>query len=141
MAKHKFELARFFKHVIALQIDILHRLKKPLNEDYSDEKIINYFQDVDGSTIANSAISKKVADYMQLLDGEENIRDFTLEDVEQIYLLLIKIHLYDISLYEALAGFYNHVFDDTNKAKVILNEGINKIEKEIMRIRNRNSKV
>ncbi len=82
-----------------------------------------------------AASSRCTLDYFQLLNDEQNFKEVSLEDIEQLYRLFIKAHPLDIGFYEDLAFYLNNVQDRPSEAKKILNSGINAIEAKITELK------
>lgn len=103
-----------------------------VSEKFDDSRILEFFLKVRNELLfINGAISEKVADYCQLLNGEENCKDVSLDQIKDIYEGLVKIHPLDIGFYESLAFYLNNVLDQPNEAKLILHSGIELIERRI----------
>lgn len=103
-----------------------------IDAKYDDSIILEYLSKVSvDSLYFNSAIAKKVADYCQLLNEKRNFEEVSLEKIEEIYRVLIKVNPLDIGFYESLAFYLNNVQDRPEEARLILNLGISIVEKRI----------
>jgi len=131
MAK-QLDIEELIKQLLISQKQVAHALNKDIGKKSADKSILSYFDKVNNNCLyVNSAISKKVADYSQLLNEKKNFDKASLKDIKRIYEGLVRIHPLDIEFYESLAFYLNNVEDCPEEAKMILTSGIAKIEKKI----------
>lgn len=122
----------FIMQVIEYQAKTIELLRIGVEERYDDYDIINYFVESKRDFLfINSAISKKIADYCQLLNNEKNFDKISLAQIQTIYEGLIKINPLDLSFYESLAFYLNNVQDRPEEAKGVLRSGIEFIQTKI----------
>lgn len=122
----------FLKELISTQKKVVKAQNHKLKSDYSDDQIISFFLDLkDDHLLANGELANKISEYLQLLKEEKNYDQFSLEELKDIYFLLLKIHPLDISLYGAIFYYLNNVLNEPVQAEKILQKGIEKIERQI----------
>jgi hypothetical protein len=103
-----------------------------LSSDYSDHDIIDFFYLVkNDKLLANTAIAKKITEYLQLLKSEKNFAEVSLEEIKRIYELLLECHPYDVSLYEGFFYYLRDVLDKSADAELFFVNGIKKLEEKI----------
>jgi hypothetical protein len=127
----EFDIEDFINQLIEHQKKTSEVLEHNLNDSYTDDSIIEFFKKVSDRLFINSSVSKKIADYCQLLKKPENFAKITLYQIKNIYAELINIHPLDIGFYESFAWFLNNVLDAPEEARAVLNLGINRISQKM----------
>lgn len=127
----EFDIEDFINQLIEYQKKTSEVLEHNLDDSYADDSIIEFFKKVSNRLFINSSVSKKIADYCQLLRKPENFEKITLDQIKNIYAELINIHPLDIGFYESFAWFLNNVLDDPKEARAVLNLGINRISQKV----------
>lgn len=136
MSKNKFNIKLFVEKILEEQNKVITILEHKISENYTDEEIIALFERIDNSSyFLNSAISKKIADYLQLLNEKNNYESVSLETIKRIYEGLIRINPTDINLFESFAWYLDSVMDSSEQAKLLLMKGINNIETKIKNLK------
>lgn len=130
----------FLKSFIQTLFDLQERTIKAqslqLKEEYTDAELINHLQQFESAGIlTNTSIVNRCANYLQLLNDEENIKQTSLVEIEQLFRASLKIQPDDLSLREDLAVFLEVVLDRPEDAKKVLSEGILLAEEKIKRMK------
>jgi len=132
MKKNSSRVKKMVSNLSLLQEETKEVLEYEIGDTYSDKSILSFFEFIKSKgVLANSAVQKKVADYLQLLAEEENYKSVSLEQIQNIYQNLIEINPYDISLYDSLAWYLNNVFDSNKQAKKVARIGIRQAQKKL----------
>jgi hypothetical protein len=127
----------FVSQITSSHEKVKSALEHGLNIEYTDDEILSFFGLLNESSLfVNSVISRKVADYLQLLKNESNYNKVSLEQIKKLYQNLIEIHPFDITFYESLAWYLYNVFDAKEEANKVINLGINKISSRLDELKN-----
>lgn len=111
-------------------------LDRPTQPGGQDKDIISFLKLAFKSGLsANSSLADKIADCLQLLNENQNFEQIELEEIGKLYDELIRVHPYDIALYESAYFFFDTILDKGDRARQILDEGINKIEAVIIKLK------
>lgn len=134
--EEKLNISQLIEQLIECQKRITPMLDYNIDEIHNDSDILDYFSKIKMNLLfINSSIAKKVADYCQLLNEEKNFKEVSLEQIQEIYKGLIKIHPLDIGFYESFAFYLNNVQDQPEEARLILGSGISIIEEKINKLK------
>jgi hypothetical protein len=99
----------------------------------SFEKSNDFWLKIDSmnlNILSNEKIMSIVADGLQMIDDQDQLMSFSLEDIKSIYQLLVKYYPDNIQYQIDLIAYIHNVLDDTDESKRLVAKAINEIDQK-----------
>jgi hypothetical protein len=99
----------------------------------SFEKSNDFWLKIDSmnlNILSNEKIMSIVADGLQMIDDQDQLMSFSLEDIKSIYQLLVKYYPDNIQYQIDLIEYIHNVLDDTDESKRLVAKAINEIDQK-----------
>jgi hypothetical protein len=100
--------------------------------DYENaDKVVSVFADEILRSNFNSAYGIDFANVLQLLNNEEIISQYSLTDISRLFTSLITLQEFNLDTYVEAAHYEWAVMDNTDTAKVLINQGLDNAKRKI----------
>ncbi len=127
---NKAQIKKILRIIRESQDRVFALIELGIQEPLKDKEILDILSKISGKyQFMNSALACKALELIQLLNDEENIEQFELSEISELYEKLIRNSPMDISIYESAFYFEDSVMGNSVKAKKIIKDGIETIEK------------
>jgi hypothetical protein len=103
------------------------------NKKNADEGVIDCVNCLNESKY-NSLLGLSFANKLQLLNDPFLVEQFELKDIELLYDNLLALNEKYLNIYVDAAYFADSVLDNNNRAKEIVEIGINKLQKQLLEL-------
>ncbi len=114
------------------QNDTIHGFLDTTGRDYENaNKVLPLFADFLRQTKFNAALGVDFGNLLQLSNDSNTFEQYDLSDISKLFTSLLKVQDFNLDTYVDSAHFEWSVMDNSDKAKSIASEGIQKAKEKI----------